>query len=186
MEPRGCPDLSGLPGHQPFSSLTLPTESPASCCPAWLKHLGAGNDQVLLCGAVNHKRKEKTENTLNHTKPPQKKDAFLISFMSASNSTHDRVKATQGREDQAPQHHQRMRDCQENFVQILTKTSSLAAISHFCLSTSLLPLPSLCKRTGRARETAMSMNCFRHRSGFLESSPAPFLFCLLLAQSPTI
>lgn len=66
--------------------------------------------------------KKKPENTLNHMKPPQKKDAFLISFMSASNSTHDRVKATQGRENQAPKHHQRMRDCQENSVQIHTKT----------------------------------------------------------------
>lgn len=186
MEPRGCPDLSGLHGYQPFSSLTLPTESPASCCPAWLEHLGAGNGRILVCGAVSHKRKEKTENTLNHTKPPQKKDAFLISHMSAGNSTHDGVKATQGRDDQAPRHHQRMRDYQENFVQIPPRSSSLAAMSHFRLSTSLLPLPSLCKRTGGARETAMSMNHFRHRSGFLDFSPTSFLFSLLLPQSPTI
>jgi len=159
--PISAADLSGLHGHQPFSSLTLPMESPASCCPAWLEHLGASNSRVLPCSVVNHKRKEKTENTLNHTKPPQKKDAFLISFTSASNSIHEEAKATQGREDQTPQHYQRTKDCQENFVQIPTKTSSLVAISHFCLSTSLLPLPSSCKRTGRARETAMSTNCFR-------------------------
>lgn len=97
------PELAGLHGHQPFSSLMLPMESPASCCLGWLKHLGVGNGKVLLCGAVNHRGKEKkSENTFSHTKPTQKKDAFLISFMSASNSTHDRVKATQGRENQAP------------------------------------------------------------------------------------
>lgn len=45
----------------------------ASYCPAWLQHLGAGNGRVLLCGVVNHKRKVKKENTLNHTKAPQKK-----------------------------------------------------------------------------------------------------------------
>lgn len=148
MEPRGCqmqpwpvwstwsPAISHQP-HIAYGESGLPLHGFNQSSGRWLWPSSAS-----WCGKSQEKQtkpNQKTENILNHTKPPQKKDVFLISFMSASNSTNNRAKATQGREDRAPQHHQRMRDLQENFVQIYTKTLSLAAISHFCLSISLLP-----------------------------------------------
>lgn len=187
MGAKCSPDLSGLHGLQPFLiSLTLPMGSLAFHCMALINHLGGGCGQVLLRGVVSHRRnkpnqtkpKQKTENILNHTKPPQKKDAFLISFMSASNSTNNRVRATQGREDRAPQHHQRTRDWQENFVQIYTKALSLAAISHFCLSISLLPCINTWAKPERHQGPLNALDTTRASQAHPLGSPLPNFYSL--------